>query len=270
MGNGLWKQLPEEFRERLERASRRPARPVARAEEDPLPPCDTVSSPYGPSLVRTFELGPGESGLQGVFHKLSNLADVLVRGVDVPPDLGSLSQAGLSRTVFLDLETTGFSSTPVFLAGTLRLGEDRLAVRQFFARDYSQEKSLLHHLSLFLEPFDVLVTFNGKSYDIPFLRDRLCFHGLPFRPVDVHLDLLHPARRRWKYELPNCRLVTLERYLCHRLRHGDLPGAEIPAVYHEFVRTGVSSSMRRVFHHNVLDLITLAELLAELATPSES
>jgi len=82
---------------------------------------------------------------------------------------------------------------------------------------------------------------------------------------DLHLDLLHAARRRWRHEVPNCRLVTLEWHLCGRQRSGDIPGSEIPRVYHEFVRRGYSASMKQVFHHNVLDLVTLAELLWEIA-----
>jgi uncharacterized protein YprB with RNaseH-like and TPR domain len=217
--------------------------------------------------VRSLTITLEEKGLEDTFRKIAllgrHLGDHPEKGKDFAPDLLSLGEKGLDKAVFLDLETTGFSSTPLFLAGTLVVREENLEIRQFFAKDYSQEKSVLFLLSEFLRGFDTLVTFNGKSYDIPFLKDRLCYHGLPPVSVPDHLDLLHPARRRWSEVFPNCRLVTLEWHLCGRRRVGDVPGSEVPAVYHEFVRRGHSPHMKGVFHHNVMDLVTLVELLCE-------
>jgi uncharacterized protein YprB with RNaseH-like and TPR domain len=80
------------------------------------------------------------------------------------------------------------------------------------------------------------------------------------RPVLIHCDLLHHARRRWGKQLPDCRLQTLERHVCRRRRDEDIPGHEIPAAYHDFVRTGDAWLIRSVLHHNALDLITLLQL----------
>jgi uncharacterized protein YprB with RNaseH-like and TPR domain len=71
---------------------------------------------------------------------------------------------------------------------------------------------------------------------------------------------LHHARRHWKRQLPNCRLQTLEWYICGRRRDDDIPGSQIPATYHHYVRTGQTRDMESVLHHNVVDLITLLEL----------
>jgi uncharacterized protein YprB with RNaseH-like and TPR domain len=264
----MWSQLPEHFREKLAEAARRArqAAPVRSGEiGDGVPPCEDVTTPYGPSRVRELIIPPGQTGLEESFGKIRALEDLLDREEGLPGDLTPQGLWRMKDVVFLDLETTGFSSTPLFLAGTMTLEDGNLCVRQFFAKDYSQEKSLLHRLSEFLSGYEILVSFNGKSYDLPFVKDRFCFHDLAFEPPAVHLDLLHAARRRWKYEFPNCRLVTLEWHLCGRQRFGDIPGAEIPRVYHEFVRRGYSSAMKQVFHHNVLDLVTLAELLCEIA-----
>ncbi len=282
LGGGLWTELPEDFREKLAEAARRargrfpypeaarPARdgfpcPGTAGAGDVLPPCDAVSTPHGPSLVRSLMITPEAAGFQDTFRKLSALRVVLSSEGGTDPDVEILASRGLERAVFLDLETTGFASSPLFLAGTLTVEDGRLSVRQFFAKDYSQEKSVLHQVSDVLGRYEILITFNGKSYDVPFLRDRFCYHGLRFDTPPHHLDLLHPARRRWRHEFPNCRLITLEWHLCGRRRFGDIPGSEIPAVYHEFVKRGYSHAMKDVFHHNVLDLVTLAELLSELA-----
>ena len=259
--------MPEEFWERLMDAARRAREEAPPAEklDGGLPPLEEASTAHGPSLVRSLAIGPDGSGLEGTFRKLSALADLLERPDLLPPDLEPLVRSGLEGALFLDLETTGFSSTPLFLAGTLKVERGRMHVRQFFARDYSQERSVLQQVSHVLSGCRALVTFNGKAYDLPFLRERCFFHGIRLQADPPHLDLLHPARRRWKHDLPNCRLVTLEWHLCGRHRRGDIPGSEIPAVYHEFVRRGSSPVMRRVFHHNVMDLVTLVELLSEIA-----
>ena len=135
---------------------------------------------------------------------------------------------------------------------------------------------------------DVLSTFNGKSFDWPCVHDRSTLHHLgrddryvarcddstaviPIslteamhagmrRPNMVHCDLLHHSRRKWKNALPNCRLQTLERYVCGRRRYDDIPGSAIPAAYHQFVRTNDAWEMRSILHHNALDLITLLQL----------
>ncbi len=273
---GIWHQLPEDFREKLEIAARRAREAASRAREaaplmretlvgDGLPSCEEISTPHGPSLLRSLEIAPGRAGFEETFRKVLEMEALLAERERINPDLDTLASLGLGEALFLDLETTGFSSTPLFLAGTMTVDDGRFSVRQFFARDYSQEKSVLHLVSEVLEQYDILITFNGKAYDVPFLRDRFCFHDLPFRSPPHHLDLLHPARRRWRHEFPNCRLVTLEQHLCGRRRFGDIPGSEIPTVYHEFVKRGYSHAMKDVFHHNVLDLVTLAEILAELA-----
>ena len=84
------------------------------------------------------------------------------------------------------------------------------------------------------------------------------------RPNPLHFDLLHHSRRRWKHVLPNCKLQTLERYLCGRARQGDIPGSEIPAAYHEFVRSGDARQMGDILHHNALDLVTLLQVSLQM------
>jgi uncharacterized protein YprB with RNaseH-like and TPR domain len=97
----------------------------------------------------------------------------------------------------------------------------------------------------------------------------LGLHGLDDPGDRPHLDLLHHARRRWRDVLPDCRLQTLEWRVCGRRRSGDIPGEEIPEVYHRFVRTGDSRDIVSVFHHNALDLVTLADLAVALTAPED-
>src|SRR5262249_44127216 len=153
-------------------------------------------------------------------------------------DLSSLRWLGLERVLFLDLETCGLSTSPVFLAGTMHWNGEDFVLRQLFARHYGEERALLAALFEQARGFEALVTFHGKSYDVPFLAARSLPPGLePGLPLH-HLDLLHHARRRWREELPDCRLTTLEWRVCRRRRSGDVPGDQIPGLYHDYVRNG--------------------------------
>ena len=110
----------------------------------------------------------------------------------------------------------------------------------------------------------MLVTFNGKSFDVPLLRERAARHLLRLSVPLVHADLLHHSRATWRGKVPNCRLTTLEAYICRRRRSGDVPGDEVPGIYHSFVRDGGASRLVPVFHHNLLDIITMDELLRRM------
>jgi uncharacterized protein YprB with RNaseH-like and TPR domain len=179
-------------------------------------------------------------------------------------ELETLVERGLEGCVFVDLETGGFASSPVFLAGTMHWNGSDYVVRQYFARDYAEEAALVDELTRFLASFDTVISYNGKSYDVPFLGDRAALHHVAFTRPPRHLDLLHHARRRWKGVYRDCRLVTLELYVCKRRRSGDVPSDEVPGLYHDFVKYGGAHRLVPVFHHNLLDVITMDELLREL------
>ena len=180
------------------------------------------------------------------------------------PELTRLAEIGLDRALFLDLETGGLASSPVFLAGTMHWNGSDFVLRQYFARHYGEEATLLSALDQAARGFEVLVTFNGKSYDVPFLLGRAVVNGVRVGLPARHLDLLHPARRRWRDALPDCRLQTLELHVCRRRRAGDVPGEEVPGLYHDFVRHGDPYRLVPVFHHNLLDVVTMGEILSAL------
>jgi len=195
------------------------------------------------------------------------------------------------RVFFLDLETCGLAGSMIFLAGLVHHDGGRLVLSQLWARNYAEEAALLTTLWQIVRSNRVLVTFNGKSFDWTQVQDRSTLYrlGTPKtpgakrvvdppragnamseiapddpRPDPIHCDLLHHARRLWKDRLPDCRLQTLERFVCGRRRRGDIPGRDIPDVYHDYVRTGESKTVKSVLHHNALDLITLLQLTMQI------
>lgn len=187
----------------------------------------------------------------------------------LPSDLEPLRAASANRTALIDTETTGLHGRPLFLVGAARLRGGEMVVTQYFARDYAEEPAVLAALGELLGEVGLLVSFNGKAFDWPFVRDRMVYHRLRCSASFSHVDLLHLSRRRWRTRLPDCRLQTLERYLCRRWRSGDIAGAEIPQRYHDWVRRRDPRLVAPIFHHNRLDLITMVELLPALCGVGE-
>jgi uncharacterized protein YprB with RNaseH-like and TPR domain len=200
-------------------------------------------------------------------HRRHGSMDVLSLE-EMPADLLAAISAGEvpatppSRWAFLDTETTGLaggSGTYAFLIGVGRITPEGFRIRQFFMREHAEEPSLLAALASYLAEFDVLVTYNGKSYDQPLLetRYRMARRRSPFDRM-AHLDLLFGARRLWKLRFESCRLVELESQVLGVEREGDLPGEMIPYVYFEYLRTREAFRLKPIFHHNAMDILTLA------------
>jgi uncharacterized protein YprB with RNaseH-like and TPR domain len=224
-----------------------------------------VSHPdHGPFyLVTTSVAGqPGLPDLRKPFQDLAHTGPGLSRFIG-----DTAMPAGLDpgAFLFLDLETAGLNCSPLFLIGAMVWDGADFEVRQYFARHYAEEPAVIAAFLDLAASRKILVTFNGKTFDWPFLRMRAAANALRMGLDFPHLDLLHLARRCWKNVLPDCRLQTLESRLCGRVRRGDIPGCEIPDAYHAFVRTGHARMMAEVLKHNLMDLVTLAELLLRLA-----
>ena len=212
-----------------------------------------------------------EEAIQGetVHHPEAGTSILIVTPVDDPSDESSVSSRLIrkfdpSELIFMDIETTGLGNSPLFLIGTLIWDKSRLTAYQYFARNYAEEPSVI---ALFLDACrtkKLLITFNGKSFDIPYIRTRAAANTIPFQMDADHFDLLHECRKLWRGTLPNCRLQTIERFICGRSRSGDIPGEQIPEAYHAYVRTDNARQIVEILKHNMLDLITMADLLTRL------
>ena len=196
---------------------------------------------------------------------ISNLHELPADLLDSLSD-GAIVSSHPTKWAFLDTETTGLAGgtgTYAFLVGVGSIEPAGFRLRQFFMRDYGEEASLLRRLSEHLAQFDVLITYNGKTYDQPLLetRFRMSRARHPFDRLE-HLDLLFGARRLWKLRLESCRLVDLENQILGVERQGDLPGEMIPYYYFEYLRTQQAFRLVPIFHHNAIDILSLACLTA--------
>ncbi len=189
---------------------------------------------------------------------------------DLQPDLlDSLSAGAIPNTApgkwaFLDTETTGLGAGAcAFLVGVGSIDTSGFRLRQFFLRDYDDEPSLLLRLAEYLSQFEALITYNGRTFDQPLLEGRYRLSRIPHPFARLpHLDVLFGARRLWKLRLDSCRLIDLETKILGVEREGDLPGDLIPYYYFEYQRTQQAFRLVPIFHHNALDILSLACLTA--------
>ena len=171
--------------------------------------------------------------------------------------------------IFLDTETTGLaggSGTVAFLVGAGYFDGTSFRLEQAFMRDFDDEEPMLRYLDRLFRGRDTVVTYNGKSFDIPLLRARFIQNRMPFRlDSALQYDLLHAARRFWKRRLGDCGLTNIEREVLAVRRHGDVPSAEIPELWLNYLRTRDARALQSVFYHHKMDILSLAALTARLS-----
>ncbi|MCB0013962.1 MAG: ribonuclease H-like domain-containing protein, partial [Anaerolineales bacterium] len=184
------------------------------------------------------------------------------------------------QALFIDTETTGLwgVGTIAFMVGVGFFEGDAFVVRQYFLRDHGEEAAMLQMLHELAASRAALVSFNGRTFDLPLLDNRFIMNRMFSDLFDLpHLDLLLPARRVWRRRLGSVALGALERNLLGIQRtQEDVPGMLIPQMYHDFLRHGDGRELVRVFYHNEQDILSmvtvaanLAQLLAEPAAVAE-
>lgn len=166
--------------------------------------------------------------------------------------------------VFFDIETLGLFNRPIILIGLAKFNGENLSINQYFLRDLEQEPAALNQFLSHIGPNTVLVSYNGKSFDVPYIRERLSYYGMFGLSERTHFDMLHFSRRAWRNKYPNCRLVTLEKYLFGVERHDDVPSALVPEFYETYLRTGNIGPVIPIIEHNRQDLITLTNIFSKL------
>lgn len=107
----------------------------------------------------------------------------------------------------------------------------------------------------------MVVTYNGKSFDIPYLESRTAFYGGAFERPHHHVDLLHVSRRNAGQQVQDCRLTTIEQHLLGTQRSHDLPGSMVPEFYESYLQSGNPGPLVPIVEHNRKDVTSLAQLL---------
>jgi len=224
-----------------------------------------IPTPFGESFIRENyfprDYRCGEVELFQIFQSSAKTISSLARD-------DRLKEIDINKTIFLDTETTGLAGgagTYIFLVGVGYFEGDQFCVRQYFMRDYNEERALLSALNDLLANFKAVVTYNGKTFDLPLMESRYIMSGMKMSLKDpYHFDLLYPARRLWKRRLESCSLSTVEREILKVIRDDDVPGHLIPEIYFRYLRTKDARAIKQVFEHNLQDILSLVALVSRM------
>ncbi|MGQ9816932.1 MAG: ribonuclease H-like domain-containing protein [bacterium] len=166
--------------------------------------------------------------------------------------------------IIFDIETMGFFTRPIVLFGVARVCGDYISTDQYLVRDIKEEPAALIGFLSHINKDSVFITFNGRIFDVPYIRERLAYYSMKGELDKPHFDILSFSRRAWRERVPDCRLTTLEKHLLGIERKDDVPSALIPEFYETYIRTKNIGPLIPIIEHNKQDLITLANIFSKL------
>jgi uncharacterized protein YprB with RNaseH-like and TPR domain len=280
MATSAQSDLPRDAAERLEALRQKIAAiltkspPARRRPADPSQgdlPFAMESTPDGPLYVRTKRFSaahrvgraPVNAGREASAGMLALLA--------LDP---TLSAADPARMLYVDTETTGLSSgagTVPFLIGMAWFDRQAgaLVIEQLLLRQLGEETPMLARFADRFARASALVTYNGKSFDLPLLRSRLVLNRMPPLPSLPHLDLVHIARRLHRHRVRELTLGNVEAQVLGFVRTADISGGEVCSRYSHFLRTADGSALAAVIDHNEWDVVAMASLVGLYGEPLE-
>jgi uncharacterized protein YprB with RNaseH-like and TPR domain len=264
---------PNPLRDRLRAALQQPLRGTPAPRIESVTELSDLSmlggrwfqSPLGPGYVVESVYEPGHEHGRIALHRALTVDPLRLAGQTKDARLGAQHPRDF---VYVDTETTGLggAGAMVFLAGVARFDGSWLKLRQYLLPAPQYEGGLLGGLGEELAHAGALVSYNGKSFDLPMLESRyiLSRQRPEFRKLP-HLDLLHPNRRLFKGTYDSHKLTRMELELLGFERDDDCPSAEVPERYFRFQRTSDPTHILPVLRHNAWDILSLVALAAHLA-----
>ncbi|MCX6829257.1 MAG: ribonuclease H-like domain-containing protein [candidate division Zixibacteria bacterium] len=227
---------------------------------------EIISSSDGTFLEIVTDFEATYSHGRSTFYELSQPTD-LRKGYFLNARVNEMIDR--EKLLFFDMETTGLSGgsgTVPFLIGCGSMVDERFQVRQYFLPDYPDEAAMLEAVRAEISDETIIVSYNGKSFDLPILVDRLILHRIERNlKIADHIDLLHPVRKLYKRRLKDCTLGNVERSILEFFRYDDIPGYLVPAVYFNWLATQETGELARVVRHNLNDIVSLYFILYHIA-----
>ncbi len=184
----------------------------------------------------------------------------------------ALAACPVRGALYLDTETTGLAGgtgTVPFLIGLAWFDEaaNAFVLEQLLLRRLGEEAPMLALLAERIRAASMIVTYNGKAFDMPLLRTRYVMNRLEAPIEPPHLDLVHVARRIHGARLERRTLVAIEHEVLGRVRVNDVPGGEVVSRYAHFLRTGDDEALLGVVEHNAADVLSMVALVGLYGEP---
>ena len=166
--------------------------------------------------------------------------------------------------IILDIETMGLFTRPIILFGLAQISGSHILINQYLLRNIKEEPAALTGFLSQIDENSIFITFNGRTFDVPYIRERLAYYRMKEDLEKPHFDVLHFSRRAWRERVPNFRLNTLEKYLLGIVREDDVPSALVPDFYETYMRSKNIGLLVPIIEHNKQDLVTLANIFSKL------
>ncbi len=169
-----------------------------------------------------------------------------------------------SNICFIDIETTGLSRqyNSIYLIGLLYFEDDTWKLVQIFADSLDEEEKVLRSFLNLISKFNKIITYNGDSFDIPFINYRLKKYHIQGKIYEeISMDLYKIVKNNKHYlNIENLKLKTLERYL-GIFREDIYNGKDCIEFYLEYTRTKDYELEERVLKHNFDDLYYMPDII---------
>jgi len=168
--------------------------------------------------------------------------------------------------IILDIETTGFSrdKSTIMLIGLIIKTNDNFIAKQFFCESLSEEKELLLTLKNLLSSMKnyFLITYNGYSFDIPFINTKLKKYSIDFQIPNVYnFDIYRLIRANKKFlNLEKYNLKSVEKFLKIN-RKDTISGKENIDLYYSYLKTKNEKTLNKILLHNYEDILYLLPIL---------
>lgn len=186
----------------------------------------------------------------------------------------------LEDLLFLDIETLGLYDSPIIIIGLGCFRDNKFEIRSLFARDLEEEIAICEHLrSEILPKFKCFVTYNGKSFDIPYIANRFLYffeenpmiseNDLPYAKNNTkyhHIDLYHNCRRKYKGLFNDYTLTNMEEKLLKWKRDNELPSSLVGLCYKKYLKNPERyiGLIKECIEHNYFDIYGLPLILRRL------
>lgn len=165
----------------------------------------------------------------------------------------------------LDIETTGLNPqrSKFVLGGLLTPFDDQLEAAQFFAETLEEEQETLRAYAAAVSEKDLVFTYNGQHFDIPFIKRR---SQVPLDlPFNLDLYLLVKSYSPIRAFLPNLKQKTVENFMGFwEHREDEISGKESVDLYYRYLSTRDPAVCDKILLHNHDDIVQLYRLLKVL------
>jgi len=186
----------------------------------------------------------------------------------------------LEDFLFLDIETLGLYDGPMILVGVGFFRDSKFKIHLFFARNIEEEIAICEHLKHEVLPdFKCFVTYNGKSFDIPFIGNRFLYffeenpmisqEESPYEMSNTkfhHIDLYHQCRRIYRGKFESYSLTNMEEKLLKWNRKNELPSNLVGVCYKKYLKNPEKyvGLIKEIIEHNYYDVYSMPLILKKL------